>query len=94
MGWLDRFPLGVLAVVAAWLAVAAFMQAPRHLSSLLVNVEGIGAAQSEALGQRLLAVPGVAEAVVVAEDGVAYLKVDRQLLDRERLKLAFASLGG
>lgn len=83
------------AVVAfAWLAVAAFMQAPRHLSSLLVNVEGIGAAQSEALGQRLLAVPGVAEAVVVAEDGVAYLKVDRQLLDRERLKLAFASLGG
>mgnify|MGYP001764372913 FL=1 len=31
MGWLDRFPLGVLAVVAAWLAVAPLFPEP-HLT--------------------------------------------------------------
>ena len=39
----------------------------------------------EALPRRILAVPGVAEAVVVAEEAAAYLKVDTQVLDREAL---------
>ena len=34
----------------------------------------------------LTAVTGVAEAVVIAEDGIAYLKVDLHALDREALK--------
>ncbi len=38
------------------------------------------------LADRLLAIAGVAEAVVVAEDGIAYLKVDRKRLDQEALR--------
>ena len=34
----------------------------------------------------MTAVTGVAEAVVIPEDGVAYLKVDLHALDREALK--------
>ena len=76
----------------AWLFVAFFMKPPRHLSSVLINVEGISSAQAHALCARLLGVAGIAEAVVVAEDGVAYLKVDKDRLDRNLLAEAFASL--
>ena len=76
-------------VAVSWLAVAAFMKPPRHVSSLLVNVEGIDDGQAALLGQRLLNVSGIAEAVVVAEEGVAYLKVDKDLLDRVALGAAF-----
>ena len=34
----------------------------------------------------LTRVRGVAEAVVIAEEGVAYLKVERNALDQERLR--------
>ena len=37
------------------------------------------------LGQQITAVRGVAEAVVIGEDGVAYLKVDQHALDEEAL---------
>ena len=72
----------------AWLLVAAFMAPPRHLSSLLLNIEAIARAEATTLNDRLLAVPGVAEAIVVPEDGVAYLKIDKQHLDRDALAAA------
>ncbi|MFM8442973.1 MAG: MFS transporter [Methylococcus sp.] len=75
-----------------WLCVAFFMKPPRHLSSVLVNVEGISSTQAHELCGRLLSVAGIAEAVVVAEDGVAYLKVDKDRLDRALLAEAFASI--
>jgi hypothetical protein len=37
------------------------------------------------LSQQLAAVAGVAEAVVIAEEGVAYLKVDQHILDEAAL---------
>lgn len=76
-------------VGALWFAVAVAMRPPRHLSSVLVNVEGLDVDQAAHLSGRLLSVPGVAEAVVLAEDGVAYLKVDRDLLDRAALNELF-----
>ncbi|SMF94573.1 Predicted arabinose efflux permease, MFS family [Methylomagnum ishizawai] len=68
-----------------WLAVALGMRPPRHVSSLLVNVGALSREQAATLSGRLLQVPGVAEAVVLAEDGVAYLKVDKDTLDRAAL---------
>lgn len=82
------------AVVALlWLAVAFGMKPPRHLSSLLVNVGELSREQASNLSHSLLAVPGVAEAVVLAEDGVAYLKVDREKLDRIALGALFQEAG-
>jgi multidrug efflux pump subunit AcrB len=37
------------------------------------------------LAQRLTRVRGVAEAVVIGEEGVAYLKVDKHALDEQAL---------
>lgn len=77
------------AAALVWFLLAAGMKPPRHLSSLLLNVNGLDQAGAMDLTGRLLAIPGVAEAVVLAEDGVAYLKVDRAKLDREALGMLF-----
>jgi len=76
---------GVFALSAgvglAWLLVVATMRQPRYLSSRLLKIgDGVGA---DTLAARLLEVPGVAEAMVIAEEGVAYLKVDSRDYDAD-----------
>jgi predicted MFS family arabinose efflux permease len=82
-------PEGVFAfgigICMLWLAVAAGMRTPRQLSNQLLSVGPLDGDRAAALTARLLAVPGVAEAVVVTEEGVAYLKVDRSVLDPRAL---------
>ena len=82
----------LVSVVGAvlWLVAAAGMRAPRQLSS---ELRGLGKAddiQVDELTDQLLAVPGVVEAVVVPEDGVAYLKVDRKGLELSALDAVLA----
>jgi uncharacterized protein (DUF2336 family) len=62
--------------------VALTGPAPRLLDTHLIEVGPLGADEARALARRLSDVPGVAEAVVVAEEGVAYLKVDGRTFDR------------
>lgn len=70
------------AVVATiWLVAASRMQKPGRYSSRLVNLEWARGDGFDGLVERLRGVPGVVEAVVVAEEGVAYLKVDSDRLD-------------
>ncbi|QSA99031.1 MFS transporter [Methylococcus sp. EFPC2] len=83
------FILGA-AVAGLWLVLASGMRAPRHVSTLLVRVGAMAEDQARLLSEQLLGVAGVAEAVVVAEDGVAYIKADKQLLDRSALELLLA----
>lgn len=73
------------AMAGIWFVVALTMQNPRYLSSQLVNVGQVSEADGRRLTTELLAVRGVAEAVVVHEEGVAYLKVDSQIVDRDAL---------
>lgn len=95
-GWLHgRFgPHAVFAACAAlnaaWLLGAMGMHAQRTLSTQLLRVGEVDEARARAIAKALLAVPGVAEAVVVAEDRTAYLKVDRKRLDRDAL-MAYAA---
>jgi predicted MFS family arabinose efflux permease len=71
---------GVLA--ALWLVLVATMRQPTYLSS---RVLPLGKARRDAreLAAALREVPGVTEAVVVVEDGVAYLKVDPKVYDAQ-----------
>ena len=91
-GWL-RGLLGLKGVFAlttfgalAWLLVAWTMANPRYLSSYLLNVGDLDDVEARLLTLRLCEVPGVAEAVVVAAERVAYLKVDRSALDELALR--------
>lgn len=79
------FGMGMVAA-ALWLVVAATMRPPRYLSSQLLQVGKVSQAEAGVLVERLLQVPGVAEAVVIVEEGVAYLKVDKTKLDLDALR--------
>ncbi len=80
-GWV----FGALAATAAaWLAFAGPMRLPRPVSSYVVSLHPQQRGADD-VAARLSDVPGVEEAVVVAEEGVAYLKIDRNRFDAEAL---------
>jgi MFS family permease len=76
---------GVFALTAAvallWLLVAATMARPSYLTTRLVPIADGKAGDADSLAARLRQVPGVAEAVVIAEEKLAYLKVDSKSFD-------------
>ena len=76
---------GVFALTAAlallWLLAAATMAQPSYLTTRLVPIADGKAGDAESLAARLRQVPGVAEAVVIAEEKLAYLKVDAKSFD-------------
>ena len=78
---------GLCAVMAVvWFMLVSTMQSPRYLSTYLVKVGNVDEKRAKRLVVELTAVTGVAEAIVIIEDGIAYLKVDLKALDREALK--------
>jgi predicted MFS family arabinose efflux permease len=79
------FLLGALGTLI-WLVLAASMRRPRYLSSYVLNVGPRDRREAESLAMKLTAVRGVAEAVVIAEEGMAYLKVERHALDEAALR--------
>lgn len=74
-----------------WFAFALTMRNPQTLSSHLVRLEQISEEDAPGVAAKLLAIPGVAEAVVIAEERVAYLKVDRKHLDQQALRAISAA---
>jgi len=90
-GWVHgQYGLGGVFLFGAggallWLLLASGMTPPRYLSNQLLHVGPVDGEAARQLTERLLAVVGVAEAVVVAEEGVAYLKVDTKRLDMSAL---------
>ena len=90
-GWISQY-LGSEAVFVfnglvtlLWLGLAASMKTPRFFSSQLLNVGEISETDAQTLTQKLAAIRGVEEAMIIAEDGVAYLKVDKANLDTDAL---------
>jgi len=73
------------ALVLAWLAGALRMRNPAPLTIRLLRLEGVTEAGAEVLSDRLQSVRGVSEVVIIVEDNVAYLKVDRRTLDGDAL---------
>src|SRR5690348_200340 len=70
-----------MGLALAWLAAAVTMKQPSYLSTRLVPLGERAARDAEHLAARLRQVPGVAEAVVIAEEKLAYLKVDSKSFD-------------
>ncbi len=69
-----------------WLLIALGMQRPQQVKTRLLKTGDMDATQSALLASKLREVAGVAEAVVIAEEHVAYLKVDEQRLDEKALE--------
>lgn len=78
------FLFGAGALLLWWL-FAFTMQAPRYLSSYVMNVGQVTPAEASSLATRIGAVAGVAEVTVIAEEESAYLKVNNEQLDYDAL---------
>ncbi len=84
-GGLDVVFLGGAAMAAIWLAVAVTMREPPYVTSLRLPLSP-QAQRDAGLAARLMAVAGVTDAVVVAEEAAIYIKLDTALLDRASLE--------
>ncbi len=73
-------------IVLVWLLLALTMRPPRYLHSLMMSLEKTGIDDAALVAQRLQHIPGVEEAVVIPDEGVAYLKVDKTRLDTRQLE--------
>lgn len=69
-----------------WLIMLATMPHPHYLSSEMIPLGEIDTTHAHQLTECLTKVHGVAEVVVIIEEGMAYLKVDRNTLDTGALK--------
>ncbi|OGT88101.1 MAG: MFS transporter [Gammaproteobacteria bacterium RIFOXYA12_FULL_61_12] len=72
------------AMMALWALSSLGIRRPRHLSNFLLPLEGLGEMDMALLSQRLMTLPGVKAVQVIAEDGVAYMKVDNAVFDSEQ----------
>jgi predicted MFS family arabinose efflux permease len=91
-GWLHG-AYGVPAVFAMsavlallWFGLAATMRAPQYVRSIVVHVGELDATRARELAGKLTLLEGVSEAVVIAGEGEAFLKVDRKRLDPAALE--------
>ncbi|MGR9107153.1 MAG: MFS transporter [Gammaproteobacteria bacterium] len=91
-GWLNgKFGveavfLGCGGIAMVWLLIAMTMQPPRYLSSILLDVGELDESRAARMSEQMTEIAGVVEAIVLARDGVAYLKVEKDSLDYERLQ--------
>jgi predicted MFS family arabinose efflux permease len=76
--------VGVVGVV--WLGFFLTLKPPRMLASRLFTVAVANAEQARRLAQELEAVAGVEEAVILAEEGVAVVRIDTAHLDEAALE--------
>jgi len=72
-------------VLTVWCVIALTMPEPKLLETRELHVGRQAPAQARHLTQELEAIPGVTEAVVIADEGIAYLKVDAGVLDEHAL---------
>ena len=68
-----------------WWLLATAMTPPAKLASYIYKMGGTAPVDAGQLTRQLAGLPGVTEAVVVAEEGVAYLKVDKKVFDESTL---------
>jgi MFS family permease len=79
------------AITLAWLVAAVTMAQPSYLTTRLLAIDGDRKGDPEILAARLRQLPGVAEAVIIADENLAYLKVDSRSFDAARAQALAAA---
>jgi MFS family permease len=78
-------------LIGVWLILAFRMKPLPAVKNLMFHVRELSTQEARRLEERLSAVLGVTEAKVIAEEGVAYLKVDGRCLDEPALRALLPS---
>ena len=72
-------------LLMVWAGLAITMKKPFFFTSYLLNVGKITEEEAEEILKELSAVSGVVDVTVIAEDGVAYLKIDKEKVSMDEL---------
>ncbi len=78
--------LACVCLLGLWLVAAATMPHPSAFVSTAVHVGHVSCEEANRVAEQLYGIAGVHEVVVIADEGVAYLKVDRRRLDEHALR--------
>ncbi|QDD90936.1 MFS transporter [Pseudomonas oryzihabitans] len=84
-GGLSTVFLGCAALCLGWAVIAGTMREPPYVTSLRLPVTP-ALVNDQGLVERLLALAGVTDAVVVAEEQAVYIKIDTKIVDRAQLE--------
>jgi MFS family permease len=74
-----------MGLTVIWLILACSMRQPPYLSTFLLKIGHITTPHVRDLTRHLTKIPGVMEATVVRNEGIAYLKVDNKIVSHEQL---------
>lgn len=70
---------------AAWLVIAGPMQEPKRLQNRILGVGKLSASEIDRIREQLTQMHGMEEAIVNADEGVAYLRFDPEHIDAAAL---------
>jgi predicted MFS family arabinose efflux permease len=79
------FLLCALAALS-WLLLSFGMKPPRYWTNLLISLQSFTGQRADEFASEMLKLPGVEDVTLHYQEGVAYLKVDNQQLDRHELQ--------
>jgi predicted MFS family arabinose efflux permease len=74
----------------SWLLLSLSMKPPRYWSNLLISLQTATGLQADEFASEMLKLPGVEDVTLHYQEGVAYLKVDNQQLNRQELQSVIA----
>ena len=72
-------------LLLVWAALAITMKKPLFFTSYLLNVGKISEEKAQEILRDLSRISGVVDVTVIAEDGIAYLKIDKQHVNMDEL---------
>ncbi|MHB8255276.1 MAG: MFS transporter [Acidiferrobacter sp.] len=78
-----------VSLTLVWLIVALKMKEPRYLASYVLRIKTLTPESAQNLRASLAGIPGVADVAIASDEGVAYLKIDRAIINEADLR-AFA----
>lgn len=70
-------------LLTVWLGLAVTMKAPPKVATRMYSIPAMDGGRARGLAEQLACLPGVREALVLAGEGVAYVKVDMNGFDEE-----------
>ncbi|MBK8814300.1 MAG: MFS transporter [Methylococcaceae bacterium] len=70
----------------SWLLLSLSMAPPKHWTNLLISLQAVGSQKLDEFATALVKIAGVEDVILHDLEGVAYLKVDNQQLDRPALQ--------
>lgn len=92
MGFSAVFVFGA-ALMGIWLFLALGMKTPPAVKTQMFHIRELPVSEAETFAHKLAACQGVAEAVVIGEEGVAYLKVNLAGWDEEGVAQLIGEMG-